>query len=109
YYESGRLSSQSAYRNALQLEKQASLVGTVTPVILDAKFAKALTPNKWDLIVYAQMGKDVRRPYDPYLGRLICGGQRIIITDTRRRNRGTVFECTGEPAQIRIVRPPNVF
>jgi len=98
YYESGRLSPQSAYRNALQLEKQASLVGTVTPVIIDAKFAQALVPNKWDLIVYAQMGKDTHRPYDPILIRLLCGGQRAIITDTRRQNRAGIFQCAGVQA-----------
>jgi hypothetical protein len=95
YYEQGRLSPQSVYQNALQLEKQAGLVGTVTTVALDPKFTPLLTPNKWDLIVYAQMGKDLRRTYDAPLSRLLCAGQRAIITDTRTKNRGLLFECAG--------------
>jgi hypothetical protein len=98
YYESGRRSPISVYRDAVQLDKQAGLLGSVTAVALDPKFAQALAPNKWDLIVYAQMGPDAKRVYDAMLGRLICGGQRIIITDTRQKNRATILECAGVQA-----------
>lgn len=95
YYEQGRLSANSVYKDALQLEKQKGLVGTVATVTVDPKFATSLTPNQWDLIVYAQMGQDTRRTYDAPLSRLLCGGQRAIITDTRTKNRGLLFECSG--------------
>jgi hypothetical protein len=95
YYEAGRRTPQSVYRDALALERQSHLLGGVNTVTVEQKFTDALAPNRWDLIVYAQMGKDVRRPYDPMLSRLLCDGQRAILTDTRRQSRGSILECTG--------------
>jgi hypothetical protein len=98
YYEFGRKTPQSVYRDALQAEKQAGLLGTITTANTDAQFTRALGPNRWDLIVYAQMGKDVHRPYDALLRRVICANQRAIITDTRRENRVPLFSCLGVQA-----------
>jgi hypothetical protein len=103
YYESGRRSPKSVYQDALQLDKQAGLLGSVTAVTVDATFAAALKPGMWDLIVYAQMGADTRRVYDPFLSRLLCAGQRAILTDTRTKNRALVLqECTGIHATAQV-------
>lgn len=95
YYESGRRSPDSVYRDALLLEKQAGLLGSISTVTVDNKFAAALKPKTWDLIVYAQMGADTRRSYDALLSRLLCVGQRAILTDTRTKNRSILLECAG--------------
>ena len=95
YYENGRRSPQSAYRDALKLEQQAGLVASIITAPTDVKLAQALAPNRWDLIVFAEMGPDTRHPYDDMLARLLCGGQKAIITDTRIRSHGSIFECAG--------------
>jgi hypothetical protein len=58
--------------------------------------------NKWDLIVYAQMGKDIKRIYDPVFTRLSCAGQRSIITDTRTKSRGGILECAAVRTAERV-------
>ncbi|HMF91364.1 MAG TPA: vWA domain-containing protein [Candidatus Angelobacter sp.] len=103
YYEQGRRTAQSVYLDALNRDKQAGSIGAVTTAATDLEFTSALKPSTWDLIVYAQMGKDERRSYDPLLSRLLCQGQRAIITDTRVRSRGIIFECTG----VRPAEPDN--
>ena len=103
YYEQGRRTPQSVYLDALNADKHAGSIGAITTAATDPLFARALKPGAWDLIVYAQMGKDARRTYDPILSRLLCQGQRAIITDTRARSRGIIFECTG----VRPTAPAN--
>ena len=103
HYEGGRRSPQSAYGDALGLERQAGGVGAVTEAPTEAEFARELAPGRWDLIVSAEMGADSRRAYDPLLARLVCGGQRAILTDTRRQSRSAIFECAG----ARGVLPEN--
>jgi hypothetical protein len=111
HYEYGRRSPQSAYSDALAAEKQAGAVGTVTDAQSGVTFARTLPRGKWDLIVFAEMGKDSRRPYDAILSRLLCSGQRAILTDTRPRNRAALFECTGvrgvEPVNWSVIRGPG--
>lgn len=103
HYEGSRRFPQSAYADALKLERQAGAVSVITDAATDVQFAKLLAPGKWDLIVFAEMGKDVQHPYDALLARLLCAGQRIIITDTRQKNRAAMLEC----ANLRAGAPTN--
>jgi len=103
YFEEGRRSPDSVYRDALQLEKQSGAVALVANAPTAAKFTQQLVPNRWDLIVFAEMGNDVQRPYDALFARLLCGDQRAILTDTRPHGRAALFEC----AHVRGAEPVN--
>jgi hypothetical protein len=103
YYEGGRRTPDSVYLDALKFEKYAGSISAVAETPDPVQFAKALTSRKWDLILFAEMGSDVTRPYDTPLARQVCSGQRIIITDTRQRSRGALFECAG----VKTTEPTN--
>ena len=93
FYEQGRR-GRSAYAEALRLERAAGLVGAVEAPRRPADLARALVPGRWDLVVYANMGPDRAEPYDDPLARLLCSGQRAVVTETRRSG-GEILKCAG--------------
>jgi hypothetical protein len=102
YYEHGRRTPQSVYRDALDLDRLGGALQAVDVATTNAEFTKALG-KKWDLIVYGEMGQDVALPSDQLLARLLCGSQRAIITDVRMKHSSAIFECS----RIHTVRPNN--
>lgn len=88
------LKGESAYQNALRKEKGVTVGGIKTAA--DANdFAKHLG-SEWDLIVYAQQGGwDQPQPFDDKLSNQVCGGQKVILTDTRAEYGKSLLRCAG--------------
>lgn len=92
YFEDGKLGQQSVYEDALKVEQTSGLLKTVKQTNNANDFAMLLR-QKWDLIVYAHQMDEKEEPYDQILARLVCNGQRAILTDTRPRAFNNILEC----------------
>ncbi|HSE64095.1 MAG TPA: vWA domain-containing protein [Thermoanaerobaculia bacterium] len=85
----------SVYDKALEIERAAGLVGAIQKID-DPRGLLRLLDRRWDLLVYArQGGQDRPEPYDDFLARRLCEGQRAIVTDTRVQSGATVLRCAG--------------
>jgi hypothetical protein len=107
-FERGLRGPRSAYRDAVDAEKAAGLLGTVVPIASETDLATALLRERFDLVVYAQMNANDRAlPYDDALTRFVCGGGRAILSDARPRTRQPLFKCAGaaatEPVNYRVI------
>ena len=95
YFEEGRIGSHSAYESALEVELNSALLGSVIRAKDANEFTAKLRGERWDLIVYARMGKDQPEPYDKLLTDVLCKDQRAIVTDTRPSAERHILECAG--------------
>jgi hypothetical protein len=93
YYEDKTLGT-SVYEGAIQAELATGLLADVSRTRDAAELARLLR-REWDLVVYAHQGSDGPEPYDGQLAERICGGQRAILTDTRRDAASALFKCAG--------------
>ncbi len=98
YFENGRRGPESAYELALAEEAASGLLGGVTRATDATKFAVLLDSDSWDLVVYAQHAGVGPQPYDELLAARLCGGQRAVLTDTRRNFAARLYVCAGVEA-----------
>jgi hypothetical protein len=95
YYEDGSASGTSAYRNALQAEVAAGVIGALTTASSAANFNTLLAQN-WDLIVFARQINLTAQVYDAALQAKICGGtQKAILTDFYNPGTNAILNCAG--------------
>lgn len=101
YFENNALAP-SVYTAALNAETGVT-VGNVQSVT-DAATLNTRLQQAWDLIVYARQGNpDKAEVYDAQLARVICGGTRAIVTDTRSVSGAAgILRCAG------AIRDPQV-
>ena len=101
YFENGALGP-SVYAAALNAETGGT-VGHVQAVS-DATALNQALQQAWDLVVYARQGNPDRAEiYDASLARVICGGTRAIVTDTRSvSDAASILRCAG------AVRDPQI-
>jgi hypothetical protein len=99
-FEAGLRGPQSAYRDAVDAEKAAGLLGSVVRAANERELATVLRGDRFDLIVYAQMNAaDTRLAYDAALESYVCRGGRAILSDARPRSRAPLFKCAGVAAR----------
>lgn len=108
-FEQGLRGARSAYRDAVEAERNAGLLGTVSSAPDDRKLLSLLREGRADLIVYAQMDASERSyAYDAPLANYVCEGGRAILTDARPRLRAPLFKCAGaaagDPYNWQIIR-----
>jgi hypothetical protein len=85
----------SVYEKALELERAAGIVGAIQKTEDPRGFLR-LFDRRWDLLVYArQGGPDRPEPYDDFMARRLCEGQRAIVTDTRLQSAAQLLRCVG--------------
>lgn len=102
YFENGALAP-SVYAAALKAETGVT-VGYVQSVT-DAAALNTQLQQAWDLIVYARQGNpDKAEVHDAALARVICGGTRAIVTDTRSVSGAAgILSCAGAVRDPQIV------
>ena len=102
YFENGALGP-SVYAAAVNAETGVTL-GTVQTAP-DAKGLNDRLQQAWDLIVYAHQGNpDKAEVYDAQLSRVICGGTRAVVTDTRSvSGAASILRCAGAIRDPQIV------
>jgi len=98
-FERGLRGARSAYRDAVDAERAAGLLGNVVAAGDEPRLRDALRDGRVDLVVYAQMDPTERAyPYDDPLASYLCRGGRAILTDARPRMRAQLFKCAGAAA-----------
>jgi hypothetical protein len=95
HYEQDLKGPGSAYELAVKAELDSHVLGSVAQASNPRDFARKLRAERWDLIVYARMGKETPEPYDELFAGLLCQRQRAIVTETRLRSGGAIFKCAG--------------
>lgn len=107
YFEKGALGP-SVYAAALTAETGVT-VGTIVAVT-DANALNARLQEAWDLIVYARQGNpNSAEVYDATLARVLCGGTRAIVTDTRSVSGAAgILSCAGAVRNPQIINLPLV-
>jgi len=95
-YESGVDPDRSAYRAAVKVEVETGLLGAVAEVGNSGDFRDLLEDRRWDLLVYA-VSSGGPEAFDDPLTRLLCAGQRAIVSDLRPSAAANVLECAGSP------------
>ncbi|MEZ4387822.1 MAG: VWA domain-containing protein [Candidatus Krumholzibacteriia bacterium] len=82
YYEDGNLAGWSSYRDALDQEQTAGLLGDVVQTGDPTEFLDQLLGRTWDLIVFARQLYPTPQVFDQRLATVLCNpGQKALVTD----------------------------